>query len=87
MGLGLGLAVGVGYGTFEAIFRGQPAEPEDGERDGQFAADGIDATPETTETIHVGIHLIKLRNGVWAFTSGTGSRAIEGGHLRRAGFF
>ena len=64
MGLGLGLAVGAGYGTFEAKFRGQPAESEDGEWYGQFPADGIDAASDTTESIHFRVHLIKFGHGV-----------------------
>ena len=65
VGLRLRLAVGAGYGTFEAKFRGQPTKPEDGERDGQFSAEGIDATPETAESSHFRIHLIiNLGNGV-----------------------
>ena len=39
-------------------------EPEDGERDGQFPADGINAAADATEGIHVGIHLIKLGHEV-----------------------
>ena len=53
------------YGPLEAVFLGQPAEPDDSHVLGIFAEEGIDATSETTETIHVGVHLIKFGNGVW----------------------
>ena len=59
MGLGRGLAVGYGYGPFEAVFLGQPAKPYDGHFLGIFAEEGIDATSETTETGHVGVHLLE----------------------------
>ena len=66
MGLGLGLSVGAGYGTFEAKFRGQPAEPDDGYFGGIFAKEDIDAASETAESSHFRIHfIIKFGNGVW----------------------
>ena len=57
MGLGRRLPVGHSYGPLEAVFVGQPAEPDDGHFLGIFAEEGIDATSEITETIHVGVHL------------------------------
>ena len=57
MGLRPWLAVGYSYGPLEAEFLGQPAEPDDGNFAGIFAEEGIDATSETTKTIHVGVHL------------------------------
>ena len=85
MGIGLGLTVGAGYGTFEAIFRGQPAEPDDGHFGGIFAKEGIDAASETTESIHVGIHLIiKFGRGVRAQTLGVYFRDWQLGNRGRA---
>ena len=57
VGLGRRLAVGDGYSPFDAKFVGQPAEPDDGHFAGIFAEEGVDATSETTKTIHVGVHL------------------------------
>ena len=57
MGIGRRLAVGYGYGPLEAVFVGQPADPDDGYFAGIFAEEGVDATSETTETIHIGVHL------------------------------
>ena len=57
MGIGRRMAVGDGYGPLEAKFAGQPAEPDDGHFAGIFAEEAIDATSETTKTIHVGVHL------------------------------
>ena len=56
VGIGRWLSVGYGYGPLEAVFLGQPSEPDDGYFAGIFAEEGIDATSETTETIHVGVH-------------------------------
>ena len=58
MGIGRGLAVGDGYGPFEAEFVGQPAEPDNGQFEGQFPAEDIDAG---SETIHVRIYLTAFR--------------------------
>ena len=58
MGIGRWLSVTYGYGPFEAEFVGQPAEPEYGHFAGIFAEEGIDATSETTETIHIGVQLL-----------------------------
>ena len=54
MGLERGLAVGAGNGPLDAKFVSQPAEPDSGQFEGHFAAEGIDAG---SETIHVGIYL------------------------------
>ena len=43
MGLGGGLATGLGYGRLDAKFLGQRAEPDNGECEGHFTAEGIDA--------------------------------------------
>ena len=75
MGIGRGLSVGDGDGPLEAEFLGQPAEPDDGHFASIFAEEGIDETSETTETIHVGVHLLEFslesigrrRRGIFSF--------------------
>ena len=59
MGIGRWLVVGDSYGPLEAEFLGQLAEPDYGHFLGIFAEEGIDATSETTETGHVGVHLLE----------------------------
>ena len=46
MGLRLGLAAGGGYGPPEAKFFGQGSEPNNGQWEGHFAAQGVDAISE-----------------------------------------
>ena len=43
MGIGRGPAVGEGYSPLETKFLGQRAEPDNGEFEGHFTAEGIDA--------------------------------------------
>ena len=80
MGLGRGLTVGYRYGPFEAVFLGQPAEPDDGHFLGIFAEEGIDATSEITETIHVGFTALSLGTES-GLGSGGGTAFGRGGRI------
>ena len=58
MGLGRGPAAGEGYGPLDAIFLGQPAEPDDSEFEGHLAAEGVDARSQ-------GVHLSGLPHNTY----------------------
>ena len=47
VGLGRRPATGNGHGPLDAIFLGQPAEPDDSEFEGHLAAEGVDARSES----------------------------------------